>query len=126
MRTVIAIGTVVLGMVGTISIAEGGHGGFGGHFGGGGGGPFGGGHFGGAHFATRSVSGVSRVSRLGPVRYYNHVGSSYSRGAHIAHNGISHHQSFAHSQQLSALHNSERLNGVRNLNQAAPGQFAHA
>ena len=140
MKTVIAVGTVILGIAGAISIAEAGHGGFGGHIGGAhfGGGHFGaphfggGGHFGGAHFAARSFGGGWRGANFGGVRHYNHVGSWAPHGGHIARNVISGHQpfvahnQFVHGQQLSALHNSERLHGIGNLNQVGRGQFAHA
>jgi LTXXQ motif family protein len=132
MRTVIAVGTVLLGIAGAVSTAEAGHGGFGGGGGHFGGGSFGGAHFGGAHFAARSFGGGGRGAHLGGVRYYNHVGSWANHGGHTARNVISHHQRFVahsqstHGQQLSALHNSERPSRVGNLAQAARGQFAHA
>ena len=142
MRTVVAVGvTVLLGIAGAISIAEAGHGGFGGHFGGGhfggGGGHFGGVHFGGAHFAARSFSGGWHGARFGGVRHYSHVGGWAHHGGHFASNVTSGHRpfvahnqlrgnQFAHSQQLSALHTSERFHGINNLNQLGHGQFAHA
>ena len=134
MRTVIAVGTVLLGIASAISIAEAGHGGFGGHFGGGhfGGGHFGGAHFGGAHFVARNFGGGWRGAHFSGIQHYNHGGSWARHGGHIAHNVISGHQPFvthnqlAHGQQLSTLHNSERLHGSNNLNQLGHGQFAHA
>ena len=138
MRTVIAISTAILGIAGAISIAEAGHGGFGGHFGGFGGGHFGAPHFGGAHFAARSFAGGWHGSRIsGGDRYYGRVGTRVNhsvpfarnimsgRRQFVAHNQLRRSQ-FAHGQQLSALRSSERFHGVNGFNQLGHGQFAHA
>ena len=137
MRTVIAVSTAILGMASAISIAEAGHGGFGGgHLGGFGGGHFGAPHFGGAHFAARSFAGGWHGSRIsGGDRYYGRVGARVNhsapfarntmsgRGQFVAHNQLRSGQ-FAHGQQLSMFRSTERF--PSNFNQLGHGQFAHA